>query len=263
MNERESFVAGSFYPGSKERLEEELELFFKNEEKKPETAVIVSPHAGYEYSGRVAAKAFARLENQETTVILGPNHTGMGLPVSVSNADQWKTPLGILKVDSEKREKLLEALETEADDEAHFQEHSIEVQLPFLRFLFGDKKILPVCVMSHNLEGLVNLGNALALLENVSVVVSSDFSHFLPLENAREKDLEAIEFIKNLDIAGFYREVNEKQLSICGSGPIIAGMQFALKKGYKSAELLEYNTSASVTKDEMNVVGYAAIAFKK
>ena len=263
MNEREPAVAGAFYPRQKEILEKQLNGFFKGLKPGEKSSAVIAPHAGYEYSGKTAAIAFSALQKAETIAVLGPNHTGIGTHISVSNSDFWQTPLGKIQVNAGAREKLLQILGIEAEETAHFQEHSIEVELPFLQFLFKEFKILPICIMGTRLEELQGLGNALAGLENISVVASSDFSHFLPEENARKKDLEAIEFIKKIDINGFYNIVREKQLSICGFSPIIAAMQFAKKKGLRSAELLEYETSASATGDSANVVGYAAIKFVK
>lgn len=267
MHIRESAVKGIFYPGQKSALEKQLALFFKGiKTGQKKTNAIIAPHAGYNYSGKTAAIAFSGLRKTKTIVILGPNHTGLGKQMSISDADYWETPLGKITVDSQLRKKLLAGLGTEADDLAHLQEHSIEVQVPFIQFLFPEAKILPICLMENNFRQLEELGNLLAEKTNeneTAIVASSDFSHFIPLENARQKDLRAISFIEKLDVEGFFREVGEKQLSICGSGPITAAMQCCKKQGYKKASLLKYDSSATKTHDEMNVVGYAAIKFEK
>ncbi|HLD58454.1 MAG TPA: AmmeMemoRadiSam system protein B [archaeon] len=266
MNLRESSVAGMFYPKQKNVLEKQLTDFFKGLKKESKTSAVIAPHAGYEYSGKTAAVSFNALAKAKTFILLGPNHTGLGSAISISNADCWETPLGKIEVDSETRKKLLEKLSLEADDLAHLQEHSIEVQLPFLQFLFSGFKIVPISIMATNFSKLIELGNSLAEIckeENVSIIASSDFSHFLPLENAREKDLDAISFIEKLDIKGFYGRVMEKRLSICGFAPITALMQYCRQKAFKKARLLKYDSSATATKDTGNVVGYAAISFEK
>ncbi|MDD5163535.1 MAG: AmmeMemoRadiSam system protein B [Candidatus ainarchaeum sp.] len=266
MNIREPAVKGIFYPAKKEALEKQLTDFFKKTGKSGKKSfAIIAPHAGYQYSGQTAAIAFSELQKAETIILLGPNHTGLGKQIAISEADYWETPLGKIRVDSELRKKLLQKLGIEADDSAHIQEHSIEVQLPFIQFLFPEAKILPICIMENRLEELKKLGNALAEIcseKKSSIVASSDFSHFLPLENAMEKDLKAIEFIKKIDVEGFYKEVEEKNLSICGFCPITATMQYCRKKKLKKASLLKYDSSATATGDKSKVVGYAAIKFE-
>ena len=267
MNVRESAVNGMFYPKQKQALERQISGFLKGlDSGGKKSAAIIAPHAGYTYSGKTAAIAFSELKKAETFVILGPNHTGLGKQISVSDADYWETPLGKIQVDSELRKKLLEGLGTGADDLAHLQEHSIEVQVVFLQFLFPRAKILPICIMENNLEKLKKFGCVLAETINekeVSIVASSDFSHFVPLENARKKDLAAIGFIEKIDVEGFYKEVAEKKLSICGFAPIIIAMEYCRQKGYKKASLLKYDSSATASGDESSVVGYAAIKFEK
>lgn len=262
-NTRSAAVAGMFYPAKKQALERQLNSLFKNIKGTEKSNAIIAPHAGYEYSGRIAALAFNCLEEAKTFVILGPNHTGMGAQISISTAGAWETPLGIVPVDKELRENLISQGIGTGDEEAHLQEHSIEVEIPFLQFKFREFKILPICIMSTNLAQLTELGNALAKAKNISLIASSDFSHFIPLESAKERDLKAIKFIEKLDLRGFFSYVEERKLSICGYAPIITAIQYAKQKGYSKAKLLEYNSSATATKDEMNVVAYAAIKFEK
>ena len=264
MKVRDSSVAGSFYPGKKEELSKQLIEFFESLESENKSRCIVSPHAGYKYSGKIAALAFNSLEQSKTVVVLSPNHTGLGEEISVSDADYWETPLGRVEVDTKLRENLLEILGIAADDLAHIGEHSIEVQVPFIQFLFPKAKILPITLMGHKLENLVALGEAIfnASKGKVSVVASSDFSHFIPEQEAKERDLEAIGLIERMDAEGFHSLVLEKKLSICGFAPIVVAIVFAKKLGMKNGKLLEYDSSASATRDKENVVGYAAIKFE-
>jgi hypothetical protein len=193
---------------------------------------------------------------------MGPSHTGLGPAISISDADCWETPLGTVPVDSALREKLLESLGIEADDVAHVQEHSLEVQIPFLQHLFKGFKILPITIMEQRLPQLVGLGEALARLgKGFSVIASGDFTHYEPLAAAREKDFGAIKKIEALDAEGFYKEVASKNLSICGLSPITALVQYCSKTGFKKGTLLHYDSSATETGDEAGVVGYASIGF--
>lgn len=260
MDVREAIAAGSFYPKEKKALLRQLEGLFSNIPKQEKTRCVVAPHAGYAYSGKTAAYSFSALRESKTFVLMGPSHTGLGPMVSASAADSWETPLGDVPVDSALREKLLERLGIEADDVAHVQEHSIEVQLPFLQHLFRGFKVLPITIMEQGLSELLALGETLAGLgKGFSVVASGDFTHYAPLEIARKKDFGAIKKIEALDAKGFYKEVVSKNLSICGLSPITALVQYCLKTGFEKARLLHYDSSATETGDEASVVGYASI----
>ncbi len=262
MSVRTATVAGAFYPAGKKQITEQLAAFLRGLPKEGKSSCVVAPHAGYEYSGATAAYSFNALRQAKCFVIVSPNHTGLGEAISVSAADEWETPLGRVGVDTGLRGKLLQKLAIEADDIAHVQEHSIEVQLPFLQFLFKRFTILPITLMTQDLEEITALGNALAELKgDNSVIASSDFTHFEPLQFAKEKDMQAIERIKQLDVEGFHKMVLERNLSICGHAPIAALMQYCKKRGFKEGKLLRYDTSASTTGEKSSVVGYAAIKF--
>ncbi|MAG21969.1 MAG: AmmeMemoRadiSam system protein B [Candidatus Diapherotrites archaeon] len=264
MKIREAAVAGSFYPGEKTLILTQLKEFFAKIPKTKKVNCIIAPHAGYAYSGKTAAIAFSALKKTKTIFVLSPNHTGLGNPISVSDADYWETPLGKIAVDLRMRNKLLEKLGIGMDDLAHIQEHSLEVQIPFIQFLFPKAKIVPITIMTHRINELEKLGSAIWSIggNEVGVVASSDFSHFIPEQEAKKQDKEAIKLIEKLDYTGFHALVMEKNLSICGFAPIIATMCFCEKNGLKKARLLKYTTSASTTKDKSSVVGYAAIFFE-
>jgi AmmeMemoRadiSam system protein B len=262
MDAREPAVAGQFYPRDAKRLTGLLEGFFKNAKTKPSSKAIIAPHAGYVYSGRIAALGHAKLAKAKTFILLGPNHTGLGPGISVSDSDSWKTPLGSIQTNREIAEKIIKKSNAEFDSLAHLGEHSLEVQLPFLLHRFQSFKIVPITIGSNNLEGLLELGNAIASLkEDISAIASSDFSHFIPLKNAKEKDLEALELAEKLKAEEFHALVEEKNLSICGASAITALLQYCRKKGMKKGTLLEYGSSADTTGDTSSVVGYASMAF--
>ena len=195
-------------------------------------------------------------------MILSPSHTGLGSEVSVSDATEWKTPLGNVPVDTILREKLLAKLGIEADDLAHVGEHSIELQIPFLQKMFKGFKILPITIVEQRFEELEKVGNALAELEGgFSIIVSGDFTHHETLETATKKDHEAIKKIEELDAKGFHQKVVSERLSICGLSPITVLIQYCKKAEFEKGKLLHYDTSATETGDKESVVGYASIGF--
>ncbi len=266
MMKRQLGVSGNFYPENREELESALKEFLEAAPESPKSRCVIAPHAGYFYSGKTAAFAYKALGKTKSFVILGTCHTGVGSEISVSNTANWVTPLGKTEIDSELRDSLLEILGIEADALAHIGEHSCDVQIPFIQFLFPKAKILPIVVGTQDIGKLEALGNALFEAQkgkSVSVVASGDFSHYIPEKEARKKDLEAIELIEKMDIAGFHSLVTEKQLSICGLAPFTAAMFFAKKLEVTKAKLLKYDTSASTSGDTDRVVGYAAIAFEE
>lgn len=264
---REPAVSGQFYPSTKEEIDEQLSQAFAPIPSS-ESAGVVSPHAGYIYSGLTAAHAFSNLGPADTYIILGPSHKGMASELSVS-LDNWMTPLGTSKTDQELASIILEKTSAEHDELAHRGEHSIEVQLPFLQFRYAESKIVPICMMQSERSPAFyeEFGKQLAGIvqgqeKSIKVIASSDFSHHMPEAAAKQNDEKAIEHIKSLDVAGFIETIFDESISICGFGPIAALMSLSKSLGIKKAELLKYDTSATASGDHDNVVGYAAIAFR-
>ena len=261
---RQPAVAGQFYPLRPENLEKELKRCFEGLEIRERDVIgAVCPHAGYVYSGKVAAHAYATLPEADTYVLLGPNHTGYGSPVSVSR-DTWKTPLGTVEVDVELVDRFLGSI-VDVDELGHKYEHSIEVQLPFLQYRFdGDFKILPICMGMQDEETAVEIGNIIANLvsesrKRVVFIASSDFTHYQPAKLAKETDNEVIDSILNLDVPGMYDRLYRRNASICGYGPIASMLTSSKKLGGNHATLLNYSNSGDVSGDLNAVVGYAAI----
>jgi len=269
---REPVVAGAFYPGSPAALSAELKRLFGSSVDVSEREItspvgLIAPHAGYAYSGPTAAAGYrqlATLGQPKWAIVLGANHTGLGRPVSLARVGIWRTPLGDAPIATELADRLV-ATGLEVADEAFLREHSIEVQLPFLQFLFGAEiPLVPICVMLPPLSELIAFGEAISQVisdEPGVVVVSSDFTHYQPEEVARRIDHEAIERILALNVEGFYRSLVEERLSICGGGAITILMTIARKLGWNDTQLLSYATSGDVTGDRRSVVGYAAISF--
>ena len=262
---RRAAVAGAFYEGEKSRLEEQLRECFSGvtREEKENVLGAVVPHAGYMYSGGVAANVYAKLPTADTFVILGPNHQGMGSLIAVS-ADTWVTPLGEVEVDKAFVDALPKRI-IDVDETAHKYEHSIEVQLPFLQFLF-DKNFLfvPICIGLSDEETAKEIGedlaDTIAKFDNkVVVIASSDFTHYEPDSVAREKDEYVIEAITELDVAKFYNRIYERNSTACGVCPIAAMMHAAKKLGAREGELIKYATSGDIIGDKSSVVGYGGI----
>ena len=265
---REPAVAGQFYSYDKDVLKNELKKFFDSADacKTGDAISIVCPHAGYMYSGAVAAYSYNAVKKQDvkTAIILGPNHGGMGAPVSIYPAGEWETPLGKVEINSKLAEEISDN-KFVLDESAHIYEHSIEVQLPFLQYLFKDIKIVPICIMDQKLAIMKELGEKLAsaLDESCMVIASTDFSHYIPNEKAYEKDLKVIEFIKKLDENGLFKIIKDGESSMCGYGPVAAAIVYSRLKGATGGELLKYVTSGDITGDKSSVVGYGALALTK
>lgn len=278
MDIRPPYVAGTFYAASGGRLRAQIEWCFQSElgpgaipEVKRAKLLagpvgLVSPHAGYQYSGPVAAHGFSWLARQgrpEAVVIVGTNHTGLGGPISISTAGAWETPLGRVEIDSALAELIFERCPLiEAREEAFAQEHSVELQLPFLQYLFGEIKFVPLVTLDQRAEAARELGQALAEAVGdrpIALIASSDFTHYEPQDAAERKDRAAIERILKLDLEGFYEAIRRDRASICGYGAIAAVMEAARILGLGDGEFLKYATSGDLTGERSAVVGYASI----
>ncbi len=260
-------VAGMFYPGRGEELRKLIrELAPRESASKLDAIGVVVPHAGYAYSGRVAAKVFASIQGAPTFVLLGPRHSWEGSAVAVST-QPWKTPLGVADVDHEFIDLLPPGI-IDQDEVAHAREHSIEVEVPFLQYFFKDFKIVPVALGLQDYETVKEVANEVtAAIEKyrgkVVIVASSDFTHYEPADAAKRKDHLLIEKIEKLDVPGFYDEIASLDATCCGYGPIAAMMLSCKRRGATKAGLLAYATSGDVTGDYDQVVGYAGLAVVK
>lgn len=258
-------MAGKYYPFHPEDLKEQLELAVHSvaAETLPVVGAVV-PHAGYPFSGAVAAEAFARIPQRDTYVLIGPNHTGFGLPIALSR-ETWKTPLGEVECDLELADALRGSI-IEQDESAHLQEHSLEVQIPFLQHLFSNFKILPICMGLQDEETAVDVGEALGkairnLGRNCTIIASSDFTHYEPQKEACRKDAKVIECILEMNVPQIYNLIYGLNVSVCGYGPISATITASKILGASRGKLLRYITSGDVIGDYNQVVGYGAIIF--
>ncbi|MFX1519135.1 MAG: AmmeMemoRadiSam system protein B [Promethearchaeota archaeon] len=283
---RRPAVAGMFYSLDPKGLKENISNCFLHElgpgklpdeinDLAPTILGLVVPHAGYTYSGAVAAHSYFELSQEkkpDVFIILGPNHTPLGSGISLMNSGIWKTPLGDVSIDSDVAEAILNADESEIIDvesTGHQAEHSIEVQLPFLQFLYKDKfQFVPISMMLQDVRTAKDVGQAIAQGVknsglNAVIFASTDFSHYEPHEKAQEKDRKAIDAILQFDEEGLYNTVSSLNISMCGYGPVMAMLTATKLLGAKEAKLLKYATSGDTSGNYGQVVGYAAIKISK
>jgi MEMO1 family protein len=268
-------VAGSFYASSASQLRSDVKSYLYEASRKvspKERLAMVCPHAGYMYSGKTAAYSFAACSNWGakglTAIIIGPNHTGMGTPISVSCED-WKTPLGEMKCDTELADAIVASGKIARRDEtAHQQEHSCEVQLPFLQLCAPQARIVCICMGWQDEKSAEDLGKAIFAAakktkRNIIVIASSDFTHYESAESAKAKDTPAIALLEKMDAQGFESLVDARELSICGHGPIAAALCYSALAGAKKCELLRYTHSSVETGEGGDGVAYASLAISR
>jgi AmmeMemoRadiSam system protein B len=262
---RPAAVAGKFYPQDPKQLLASIQSFLVPEARRERALGCVVPHAGYMYSGHVAGAVYARLDVGRRCIVLCPNHTGRGTPLSIMTRGSWQTPLGNAEVDTELADHLVRTFPVLTDDSsAHRAEHAIEVQLPFLQSLQPGIRFVPIAIGTRQFEVLEGLGAAIgevltAIDEPVLVVASSDMNHYESDPVTRVKDEKAIERILSLDPHGLYDVVTNEEISMCGYGPTVAMLAASLRQGATRAELVKYATSGDVSGDRQMVVGYAGI----
>jgi MEMO1 family protein len=277
MGTRRAAVSGMFYAGTARELAEQIEWCYKHpvgpgeiprvDSSGPrEILAVVVPHAGYYYSGPVAAHSYKELASDgifNTAVILGPNHTGYGYPVSLWTGDSWNTPLGDVEIDKQVSRRLLGDI-IKADETAHIHEHSIEVQLPWLQYLYKALTIVPIVMLAQDIETARKVGKALAQVgDNLVIIASSDFTHYEPHSVAMEKDASVIQAILALDEEALYERCESLGSTMCGYGAVASAIVAAKEMKARKASLLKYATSGDTGGDYSRVVGYASIVIKR
>jgi len=274
VRRRRPAVAGAFYEGTRERLLKQIEWCFTSSHgpgpverkwSKRRVPALICPHAGYMYSGPVAAHAYGSLtaySRPESVIIFGPNHYGIGTMVSIYPEGVWQTPLGDVPIDGELSRQLVEASDIFfVDEESHRREHSIEVQLPLLQYIYGDFSFVPVCINDQSYDTCVAIGEAAAKVvdgRNTLMIASTDFTHYEPHNQVLSKDRKALEAIERLDAREMYRVIEEEDISMCGYGAVAALLTAAKALGANKAKVLKQATSGDTGGDYSSVVGYAA-----
>ena len=282
LNLRRPAVAGSFYDGDSKSLNMQIEKCFLHKigpGKIPSVVLagerkivgLISPHAGYMYSGPVAAHGFYKIAldgKPDTIIILGPNHRGFGADVSIIINGKWETPLGELEIDKDVAENILNNSKIiKVDNKAHQSEHSIEVQLPFIQYIFGKNvKIIPICMTRQDINTDIEIARSICssvVDKNILIIASSDFTHYEPQEYAKNVDKQAINAILGFNPKKLYDIIYQQNLTMCGPGPITTMLIACKSLGAKKAELLKYATSGDITGMYDQVVGYASVIVQK
>ncbi len=276
MQIRTPAVAGTFYPDQKERLVREIRRCFLSDfgpRKEPPTSSpekifgAISPHAGYMYSGPVAAQSFYAISGQsfDLAVIVGPNHWGIGENVAVSGDGVWQTPLGSMEVDPEAAEAAGQSEGISVDSFSHSRDHSLEVQVPMLQYVFQDRiKILPIILNRQDIDTAREVGEKVAEIarhKDAMIIGSSDFTHYESNDFAHSQDRALLEPVRRLDVEGLYSVLEEKSVSACGYGAIASTMVACRRLGATRGDVIRYATSGDIVGDKSSVVGYGSVVF--
>lgn len=262
-------VAGAFYPAHPLQLKTAVERFLVRTVEPVKAMAVIVPHAGYVYSGATAGKTYASVELPKKLIILCPNHTGYGEPLSLMASGAWSTPLGEVSVDGALAEALLsEAPELADDASAHRREHAVEVQLPFLQVMLGNFTFVPIALGIHDYSTLEALGHSMARVvsaskEPVAIVVSSDMNHYEDAGTNRAKDDIALEAVTRLDPKALHEAVLTRHITMCGFAPAVAALVAAKEMGADRSEVIDYTHSGMVTGDDNQVVSYAGVRVYK
>jgi len=264
--DRSPAVADQFYSADPGQLEAMLAAFPKAEEAAIAVKGAMVPHAGLMYSGAVANQVYTAMAIPKTVVLVGPNHHGYGAPIALSASPRWLSPFGGVPVDEQLTRAIASACKAaKIDESAHRMEHSLEVQLPFLRHYRDDVMIVPIAIgLIRNVGTLEELGQGIAEAiaasgADAAVVASSDMTHYESQDVAKEQDRAAIDRILALDESGLLQTVMDKRISMCGYAPAFVMLVAAKKLGATSARLVAYQTSGDTTGDYASVVGYAGV----
>lgn len=263
---RHPAVAGQFYPGTPKELDLAVRRLTQDLPDRITAKGVVVPHAGYVYSGAVAGEVFSSVEIPVSHIVFCPNHTGVGAEVAIMSRGSWRMPWGDVPIDEGLAGRLLKAsLLVSEDRSAHGREHSLEVQLPFLRRFRESFRFVPIALGRLSITDCRSLGEAVAgvLRDEQSpplLIASSDMTHYETDASARTKDQKAISRILALDPEGLYRTVRSERITMCGVIPTLVVMFAALSLGATEARLIRYSTSGDVSGDRSQVVGYAGMA---
>lgn len=267
---RKPCVSGLFYESDKDLLADSIREYFDELDDNSVLGSVVSciaPHAGYVYSGRTASYAFKELslhDLPDTFIILGPNHSGFGSCIDVCSFDKWETPLGLVDVDREFIDELLGVDDNVVvDDNAHLREHSIEVELPFIQYICGDRpfKIVPIVISRQVPELCESLAVSIdsvvrSLGRSCVVVASTDLTHYEDVDTAEFLDAKVMDSVRSMYMNQMVDDIIEYDITMCGYGPVICAVSFAKLQNNHRSIVLNHSTSGDVSGDYDSVVGY-------
>lgn len=264
---RHPAVAGHFYSDDAEELGRQLAACMPVPKPDPEVRVCIGPHAGYVYSGKIYGEMLAQVEVPRRVLLLGPNHTGKGAALSLWSGGAWHFPNGEVQVDGELVNALADSGLFTLDRDAHLDEHSLEVQVPFLARRQPELSIAGIILGRLDLKSCQVVGEALAQIlsalegpdDPILLAISTDMSHFESATRARELDLAALSHVQAMDPAGLYRTVQARAISMCGFIPTTIALYYGLARGLSRCRLIRYGHSGEVSGDLGRVVGYAGL----
>lgn len=262
---RKPVVSGQFYPDGKEVLEKFIKEITPKEASRISAKAIILPHAGYIYSGRVAAATISKVLAKKRIIILGNNHAGLGAEFGLWKKGSWMTPLGPIDIDEALAESILsKGKRIVADTDSHISEHSIEVQLPILKYFFGDFKFVPIACSMTKLEWYRQAAGQIcsaikAAKNDILFVATTDLTHYEPDQTARAKDRTAIEAMINLDEQDLIKKVSSKNITMCGLAPVVTLILCMKQLGARKSQVSLYQTSADQSGDFSSVVGYVGM----
>ncbi len=263
-------VAGTFYSDNPQILRADIRGYLDQAQApvvKSRPLALVAPHAGYSYSGAVAADAYRLVEGREydLVVVVAPTHHHYFAGFSIYSAGNYLTPLGEVKVDLDLASDLIEQHpEINFTPEAHLHEHSLEVQLPFLQVTLGDFTLLPIVMGQQGWDQASKLAEIIAGLacdRSLLLIASTDLSHFHDAYKAAQLDRQIVASVSAFDPAAFWSLIENHQAEACGAGPLLSVMLAAKKIGAERAQILTYRHSGEVCGDNSRVVGYLSAAF--
>jgi AmmeMemoRadiSam system protein B len=269
---RKSTASGSFYPADPDALRNQIDGFMDNAELMGirNIKAIISPHAGYVYSGQIAAYSFKQVAGikYDSVIIIAPSHAEYFDYSSIYRGDAYETPLGPVKIDKERATALAESSpRIQQSAYGHRDEHSLEVQLPFLQVIFGkDMSIVPVVIGNQSRENIEELGSIAGELfsdDNVLIIASTDLSHYHPYDTASKLDERVSGLIGSFDTGGLMEEFTSDKAEMCGGGPVLAAMTISAAMGADSSKIIKYANSGDISGDRSAVVGYLSAAFYK
>jgi len=265
---RKPVVAGIFYPAEKQKLQDEINLLLslsKSESKLPKVTGMISPHAGYIYSGRTASYAYNLLKdhNYKNVIILSPSHREYFPGISIYDGDAFETPLGTIPINNDFADRIINGSRAIfKSTKGHKEEHAIEVQLPFLQTVLKDFNIIPVVLGDQGKSFVDELAAKLSevLDEDTLIVASSDLSHYHSKYEANQLDSIVEKRVADFDFDGLQNDLENKVCEACGGGPVVAMMKAAFRVNKRNSIILNRSDSGDTSGDNSEVVGYLSAA---